>query len=428
MAEIDDRVVAMSFEGDKFQSGAEKALSTLGKLKDALGFGGASKGLDGIQASASRFNLGHMTDQVARATHGFSLLRTAGLIAFADIVRRGVNAGLHIAAAFTIDPIKEGFKSYETQINAVQTIMSNTGLKGAKGMSQINTVLHQLQIYANQTVYSFADMAKNIGTFTAAGVNLKTSEQSIEGIANLAAASGSSSQQASSAMYQLSQAIAAGRVHLQDWNSVVNAGIGGKLFQNALVQTGIAMGTINKNAVKSVGPMHSLTIDGQAFRNSLSGKSTQPSWLTSEVLTTTLSNFTGAISKAKLASEGFSAAQITAIQAQGKMAEMAATKIKTFSQLTQALKEEVATAYGAIFKTIFGSIGQAKTLFSAIHQQTENDLTIPMYKFNALLQAAVKMGARADFLQGFKNVLKDLDSVIHPIEAAFRDKIGRAHV
>ena len=80
-------------------------------------------------------------------------------------------------------------------------------------------------------------MTRNIGTFTAAGVGLETSAQAIKGIANLAAMSGSTSQQASTAMYQLSQALASGTVKLMDWNSVVNAGMGGQVFQDALKQT-----------------------------------------------------------------------------------------------------------------------------------------------------------------------------------------------
>ena len=80
-------------------------------------------------------------------------------------------------------------------------------------------------------------MTKNIGTFTAAGLDLDTSVKGIQGIANLAAVSGSTSHQASTAMYQLSQAMAAGTVTLQDWNSVVNASMGGKVFQDAIIQT-----------------------------------------------------------------------------------------------------------------------------------------------------------------------------------------------
>ena len=147
----------------------------------------------------------------------------------------------------TIDPIKAGLDVYETKINAIQTILANTASEGTNlqsGYGQLN----QLNTYANKTVYNFGQMAKNIGTFTAAGVDLKTSVSSIKGIANLAALSGSSAEQASTAMYQLSQSIAAGKVNLQDWNSVVNAGLGGKVFQNQLIETAKATG-VNIDAI-----------------------------------------------------------------------------------------------------------------------------------------------------------------------------------
>ena len=118
-------------------------------------------------------------------------------------------------------------------------------------------------------MYNFSEMAKNIGTFTAAGVDLKTSTSSIKGIANLAALSGSSSQQASSAMYQLSQAIAAGQVHLQDWNSVVNAGIGGAAFQKNLITSALATGTLDKSSVHLGKTMADTTVNGVVFRQSL---------------------------------------------------------------------------------------------------------------------------------------------------------------
>ena len=57
-----------------------------------------------------------------------------------------------------------------------------------------------------------------------------------------------------------------------DWNSVVNAGMGGTVFQRALAQTAEAMGTLKKGAVKLEGPMKNVTIAGEAFRQSLSAK------------------------------------------------------------------------------------------------------------------------------------------------------------
>ena len=107
--------------------------------------------------------------------------------------------------------MKSGFEEYETQINAIQTILANTESKGST-LQDVNAALDELNHYADMTIYNFTEMTRNIGTFTAAGVDLETSVSAIKGIANLAAVSGSTSQQASTAMYQLSQALAAGTV------------------------------------------------------------------------------------------------------------------------------------------------------------------------------------------------------------------------
>ena len=111
-------------------------------------------------------------------------------------------------------------------------------------------------------------MTRNIGTFTAAGVGLKESVSAIKGISNLAAASGSSAAQASTAMYQLSQAIASGTVRLMDWNSVQNAGMGGEQMQEALKRTARVHGKAVDEAIAKQG----------SFRESL-----QKGWLTSRL-------------------------------------------------------------------------------------------------------------------------------------------------
>ena len=95
-------------------------------------------------------------------------------------------------------------------MNAVQTILANTQKEGTT-VKDVNKALDELNTYADKTIYNFTEMTRNIGTFTAAGVKLDASVSAIKGIANLAAVSGSTSQQASTAMYQLSQALAAGK-------------------------------------------------------------------------------------------------------------------------------------------------------------------------------------------------------------------------
>ena len=414
MANIDDKVVSMSFESSKFESGVNSAINALSKLKSALSFPSAGKGLEDIGTAAGKVDLSHIGSAVDAIKNKFSALSVVALTVLSNIVSKAVTAGLSVLKSFTIDPIAAGFKNYETQINAVQTILANTGLTGKKGLDQVNAALNQLNTYANKTVYNFSEMAKNIGTFTAAGVDLKTSTESIKGIANLAALSGSSADQASTAMYQLSQAIAAGKVKLQDWNSVVNAGMGGKVFQTALYNTGVAMHTI-KNA-KLGETFQQWTNSGNTFRSSL-----DKGWLTSKVLTTTLKGFTGDMTDAQLRAEGFTNAQIKNIQKLAKVAVGAAVNIKTFTQLTQALKEEVATAYAAIFKTIFGDINGATKLFSGIHTVAENALTGPIYALNRILQDWSKLGGRTLLIDALKSGFKDLGAIAKTVKAAYRD-------
>jgi tape measure domain-containing protein len=414
MATIDDKVVAMSFESSKFESGVNATINALNKLKSALSFPKAGDSLDQISASAKKVDLNPIARALDFIKGKFSTLGVIGISVLNNITNKVVDAGLKFAKSLTIDPIVAGFHNYETQINAVQTILANTGLTGKKGLDQVNSALSELNTYANKTVYNFSEMARNIGTFTAAGVDLKTSTASIKGIANLAALSGSTSEQASTAMYQLSQAIASGTTKLQDWNSVVNAGMGGKVFQSALYNTGVAMHTIK--SAKLGETFDQWTKSGHSFRNSL-----KDGWLTSKVLTTTLKGFTGDMTAAQLKSEGYSDAQIKNIQKIAKAGLAAAVNIKTMTQLTQALKEEVATAWGAIFKTIFGDINGATTLFSAIHNVAENALTKPIYDLNRLLEGWAKLGGRTLLIDGLKQAWKDLGAVMAPIKAAFRE-------
>ena len=244
--QVDERVVSMQFDNKHFEKNVQDTMSTLDKLKQSLNLKGASKGLENVDAAAKKIDLSKLSESVETVGLKFNALYSVADQAFRNITNSAMIAGKRIVSAFTIDPIKTGFQEYETQINAVQTILANTESKGST-LQDVNNALAELNTYADKTIYNFTEMTRNIGTFTAAGVDLKTSVSAIKGIANLAAVSGSSSQQASTAMYQLSQALASGTVKLMDWNSVVNAGMGGQVFQDALKQTAKVHGLFEKH-------------------------------------------------------------------------------------------------------------------------------------------------------------------------------------
>lgn len=420
MANVDDKVVAMSFDSSKFESGIAKAISALDKLKEKLNFPNAGKGLNDVDAAAKNVNLSHIGKAIEDIKSKFSALSVVALSVLANIANKVVNAGLKLAKSLTIDPIISGFHEYETQLNAVQTILSNTAASGTK-LKDVNKALNELNQYADKTIYNFSEMTKNIGTFTAAGVDLKTSTQSIKGIANLAALSGSNAQQASTAMYQLSQAISAGRVSLQDWNSVVNAGMGGTVFQRALAQTAEQMGTLDKGAVKLTGSMKNVSINGQSFRESVSSKPGEKSWLTSDVLTQTLAQLSGDLTDAQLKAKGYTEEQIKAIQTQAKMALGAATQVKTLSQLLDTTKEAVGSGWAQTWQIIFGDFGEAKTLFTGLSNAIGGFVSASSNARNKVLGDWKALGGRQVLLDGLKNAFEALKSVVTPIKDAFRD-------
>lgn len=348
---IDKRIVQMRFDNAQFESGVSKTMGTLDKLKKSLHLENAIDGISKVQSAFSKFDTAGVTGGIDTINAKFSAMQTVAFTVMQNIVNDAYAKGKQLAEAFTIEPVFSGFQEYETQINAIQTILANTQDKGST-LEDVNKALDELNHYADLTIYNFTEMTRNIGTFTAAGVDLQSSVDAIKGIANLAAISGSTSYQASTAMYQLSQAIAAGTVNLQDWNSVVNAGMGGQVFQNALKRTARQMGQDVDGMIEKFG----------SFRLSLS----EGKWLTADVLTETLKQFAGAYSEADLIQKGYSQSQAAEIVKMAETATNAATKVKTFTQLFDTLKEAAQSGWTQTWEIIVGDFEEAKDFLTGL--------------------------------------------------------------
>lgn len=346
--EVDERVVEMRFNNALFENKVQQTMRSLTALNEKLMFKGAEKGFEKVSDASEKVKFNALLNALDNLSQKFSAVEVIGVTALMRITNQAVDAGERLVKALSLDPIISGFQEYETQINAVQTILANTSSKGTT-LDQVNAALDELNHYADLTIYNFTEMTRNIGTFTAAGVDLNTSVSAIKGIANLAAVSGSTSQQASTAMYQLSQALASGTVKLQDWNSVVNAGMGGQVFQDALKETARVHGIAIDSMIKKEG----------SFRETLS-----KGWLTSSILTETLQKFTGDLNEETLKSIGYTDEQIKKIMEMGKTANDAATKVKTFSQLKDTLAEALQSGWTQTWQTIIGDFEEAKELFT----------------------------------------------------------------
>ena len=401
---VDNRAINLGFDNKQFESGVKQSTDSLDKLKKGLDLSEQAKGLHNLASAGRAFNIGPIAEGVQNISSKFSVLGVIGFTVLQNLTNAVVELGNKMWKSIS-QPAKQGFSEYETQMNAIQTIMANTASKGTT-LQQVNDILEEMNTYADKTIYSFPEMAKNMGTFTAAGIELNVAAGAIKGIANLAAVSGSNSQQAATAMYQLSQALSSGTVKLMDWNSVVNAGMGGQVFQDALKETARVHGIAIDDIITKQG----------SFRETLS-----EGWLTSEILTETLSKFTGDLNAEQLKSMGYTEEQITQIIKLGETAKDAATKVKTLSQLKETIKEALGSGWAKTWQIVVGNFGEAKALFSGISDAVGGFINTIFNAQNTLLQGWKDLGGRTMLLRSFANVFAFLGSVLAPIGDAFKE-------
>ena len=381
MSSIDKRIVQMQFDNQGFEKGVSTTMNSLKRLNESLKMKGADNGLSNVQNGINKLTslgMGALSSGVDAVSGRFNALGIVAATALMNITNQAIATGKRITNALTIQPIMDGFNEYETKMNAITTILTNTASKGTT-LDDVKAALADLSDYADKTIYNFADMTKNIGTFTAAGVDLDRSVTAIKGIANLAAGSGSSAAQASTAMYQLSQALAAGKVSLMDWNSVVNAGMGGELFQKELIAMAKQMGIF--------------VDESKPFRETL-----QDGWLTSDVLIKTLEKFANDESLVK-----------------------AATEVKTFTQLIDTMKESVGSGWATSWEYIIGDKDQATEFFTAISNGFNSIIQPSTDARNEMLKFWNENGGRTAVIEGLTNVVQGLGKVLGSIGDAWSE-------
>jgi len=378
MSTVDERIVKLELQNGGFEGALKKSRASLSSFFSGLSKLGSSNDLDNVTRGAQNASkaIATTSDTASKVSSSFSALKTVATGALLSIGSQAVQQGARLLKSFTLDPVMDGFNEYQEKMKAIGTIQANTGA----GMGKINDVLNDMNTYADKTVYSFSDMTKNIGTFTAAGVDLDTSAKSIKGIANLAATVGSNSQQAGTAMYQLSQAIASGRVNLQDWNSVVNAGMGGKKFQKALEQTAVELGHGRDMSV--------------SFRDSL-----QDGWITSEVLTKTLSKF-----------------------ANDKSMEKMATQAHTFGDAMDAIGEAAGSGFANMWESLIGGYDESTRVWTGLQNWGSKVVSVIPNYFQKIGKAMRQTAADGTAPMG--RIVKSVQSIGDSIKTITAGPIG----
>lgn len=379
---VDEKIARMKLENSDFKVKVQETIGFFSKLNDKINkvpnanLDKTVKDMAKLGQETSNVPMNKLLDMVGSLSNRFSTLGIIGMTALQNITNRAMDLGTKITRALTVEGAQAGFQEYELKMNSIQTMLSNT--QGKSSLQDVKDVLGELNDYADKTIYSFADMTSNIGRFTAAGVGLEDSATAIKGISNLAAVSGSNANQASNAMYQLSQELASGRVTLMGWNSVVNAGMGGKVFQDALTKTADNLG-IARDKTKS-------------FRDSL-----QDGWLTSEVLLSTLKEFS----------------------TDESMLE-AATKVRTFTQLIDTTKEAIGSGWATSWELIVGDFEEASAMWSKVGDFISGVVSDSAKARNGMIKGLIDMGGKQNILDGFVNILKTMGSVFESVRDGFR--------
>lgn len=418
---IDRRVVEMRFDNKEFDKNVSTTMTVLEKLKEKLSFKGAGENFESTSGLSSAID---------GVKNRFSALEIIGTTALVNLTNSAMNLGKQMAKSLTIDQVKAGFSEYELKMGSIQTIMASTGAD----IDLVNQKLNELNTYSDRTIYSFSDMTSNIGKFTNAGVGLDDAVNAMKGISNEAALAGANAGEASRAMYNFSQALSAGFVMNRDWMSIENANMATKGFKQQLIDTAVAMGTLTKTeegyvstTTNANGQVSEAFDSVSKFRDSL-----QSQWLTTDVLTQTLNNYSVDLEnmsdkevdawRKKMKTIGYTDEQIAGIEKLSKQAYAAAQDVKTFSQLVDTVKESIGSGWAQTFENIFGNLEEAKQLWTGVNNVISDFVSRSADARNALLKAWHDSPRGRDaMITGFQNLYKAVSAIVKPIHEAFRD-------
>jgi len=389
---IDERVVEMRFNNKQFEKNAEESIKTLNKLNESLDLKGSSEGFEMLNKSIKAIDLSNIeksTDSIAKR---FDILNVAAQQVVRNLTDKLVNFGLQWTKSLSIGQISAGFDKYARKTESVQTIMNATG----KSIEEVSKVLAKLNTYTDETSYSYTEMASSIGKFTSAGVDLEVAETAMEGIANWAAKAGVGTDRASSAFYNISQAIGSGALKLQDWKSIENLNMATKDVKEQFIEAGLAAGTLIKQGSKIVTKLGRSEVTVNAFNNSL-----QKGWITKDVILATMQKY----------------ADTT--QEFGLNAYHAAQEAKTFKDAIDAVKDAVSTGWMNVFELIFGNYEEAKTVWTSVANELIEVFSMPTESLSKILKYWHKNGGYEAFIESVANAWTGLKSVISEVGQVF---------
>jgi tape measure domain-containing protein len=423
--QIDERVVSMRFDNAQFEKNVSTSISTLDKLKKSLNLEGASKGLENINSEVKRVDVSPLSNGLETVKVKFSALEVMAVTALSNITNSAINAGTQLVKSISVDQISAGWSKYGSKTTSVATLVAQ-----GNDLEKVNEQLDRLNWFTDETSYNFTDMVSNIAKFTASGKGLDESVTAMEGIANWAALSGQNATTASHAMYQLSQAMGAGVMRLEDYKSIQNASMDTEEFRQKCLDAGVALGTLKKNADGTYESLQATSDKGgEAFNISqFATKLTDGAWLTSDVMMKVFGDYSAAVDQIYDYAEekGITASQAIEelgdeVDGFGLKAFKAAQEARTWGDAVDSVKDAVSTGWMNTFEIIFGNQEEATKLWTDLANAMYDAFASGAETRNELLQEWKDLGGRDALIEAFWNLWDGIASIISPIKEAFKD-------
>lgn len=451
---IDNRVVEMAFDNSRFEKNVQTSISTLDKLKAALNFDGAVKGINQIESAFGKLGLGNISSAVDKISDRFSAMGIVGMQVLQNLTNKAIGLVEKLADFAVFDNLTAGWQKYEDKTTAVQTIMAATqdtwqdsaaalGFMGDQ-MEFVNSQMDKLNWFTDETSYNFVDMVSNIGKFTSNQIPLEQAVTAMQGIANWAAVSGQNAASASRAMYNLAQAIGVGSVKLMDWRSIENANMATAEFKQKVLDVAVAQGQLTKSADGIYKTMKGTEVNVKNFAQTLS-----EGWFSSDVLISTLDQYgavTDALYKFSEAS-GLTATEILQLVEANKEGTLsmeqlqkisdetgmsiedlqtgigvlsseaaefgikvfkAAQEAKTFTDAVDALKDAASTKWMNIYENIFGDYEKARKIWTGFANFLYDEFVAPLEKLEEVSKMLGHYNAVERLASDFVKVLNFL--------------------
>ena len=407
---VDSRVVEMRFDNSQFERNVSTTMSTLDKLKQKLNLSGASKGLEDVGSAAKHVDMSGLGSAVENIRVKFNALDVVAVRVLSNITDSAMSAGARLISSLSIDQVTAGWQKFSDKTTSVATLVAQ-----GNAIEDVNKQLDRLNWFTDETSYNFTDMVSNIAKFTATGKGLDESVTAMEGIATWAALSGQNAATASRAMYQLSQAMGAGVMRLEDYKSIQNASMDTEEFRQKCIDAAIELGTLKE---VTEGTYQSLVATGKGAESfnisQFTTKLTDGAWMTSDVMMKVFNDYSAAVDgiyeaaeeKGMLASEVIDEIYETAekggistdeaIQKLGYSFDSfalkafeAAQKARTFNDAIDSVKDAVSTGWMNTFELIFGDAEQATKLWTDVANQLYDVFAAGGERRNEILESTM---------------------------------------